>query len=247
MRANVLVPHPMAEGGLIFEIQDQQSRTVGSIDARTAVLYLRSFGQDTVTAESRTRGVNKFLSELKTEEEQLAATVKPVGPMVAIGRPGESLPELGALRMYVSDDEWQSVVTSWLTCARLVVLRIAGNTEGLLWEIAQAPRCVAPERLVLLLPLKRAPYQVFRERVQQFFPRGLPDYQEKWYGVLKRRGLMGLVYFERDWTPRFVRIRPLLLTFESRNLVKAVLKSALRPVFAQLGLAPQAEEKPLHT
>ncbi len=140
--------------------------------------------------------------------------------------------------MYVSDDEWQNTVIGWLTYARLVVLRVAGNTEGLLWEIAQAPRCVAPERLVLLLPLKREAYQGFRDRVQRLFPRGLPDYREKRQDMFRRRGLMGLVYFERDWTPRFVRIRPLFLTMEGRHLVKAVLKSALRPVFAQLGVKP---------
>ena len=140
--------------------------------------------------------------------------------------------------MYVSDDEWQNTVIGWLTYARLVVLRVAGNTEGLLWEIAQAPRCVAPERLVLLLPLKREAYQGFRDRVQRLFPRGLPDYREKRQDMFRRRGLMGLVYFERDWTPRFVPIRPLFLTMEGRHLVKAVLKSALRPVFAQLGVKP---------
>jgi hypothetical protein len=155
LRANVLASQRTTPYGLDFELRDRQGRVTGLTDAQSSVLYLRSFAEDSVTAESRPRGLNKFLSALKTEEEQLAAAVAPVGPLVAIGRPGETLPELGALRLYVSDDQWQDVVIRWLKSARLVILRVAGNTEGLRWEISQAARLVPPERLVLLLPLKR--------------------------------------------------------------------------------------------
>lgn len=188
LRASVLALRATSSDGLDFERRDQDGRIVGLTDAQSSVLYLRSFAEDDVTAETRPRGLNQFMSELATEEEQLASALEPVGPLVAIGRPGEGLPAVGALRLYVSDDEWQDVVIRWLTNARLVILRVAGNTEGLWWEIAQAPRFVAPERLVLLLPLKRVAYEEFRERVQPLFPRGLPDYEEEWEDVLRRKG-----------------------------------------------------------
>jgi hypothetical protein len=182
------------------------------------------------------------MSELATEEEQLAAAVEPVGPLVAMGRPGEALPEVGALRLYVTDDEWQDVVIRWLTNARLVILRVAGDTEGLRWEISQAPRLVAPERLVLLLPLKRVAYEAFRERVERLFPRGLPDYHQEWPDLLRRKGLVGLIYFEPDWTPRFECIDPPFMSWERRNAVKAVLETALSSVFAQLGVSPSGSQ-----
>jgi hypothetical protein len=237
LRANVLASQRTTPSGLDFDLRDQQGRVIGLIDAKSSVLYLRSFAEDSVTAESRPRGLNQFMSELATEEEQLAAAVEPVGPLVAIGRPGEALPELGALRLYVSDDEWQDVVIRWLTNARLVILRVAGNTEGLWWEISQAPRFVAPERLVLLLPMKGVAYKAFRKRVERLFPQGLPDYDQEWPDLLRRKGLMGLIYFERDWTPRFEGIDPPFLSWEKRNAAKAVLETALWPVFAQLGVS----------
>jgi hypothetical protein len=48
---------------------------------------------------------------------------------------------------------------------------------------------------------------------------------------------LALVYFQGDWTPRFVRIRPLLLTWEDQQQLKGVLSRALQPVFAQLGVS----------
>jgi hypothetical protein len=46
-----------------------------------------------------------------------------IGPFVAIGRPGERLPQLGAIRLYVADPEWQEMVTRLMSEAALVVLR----------------------------------------------------------------------------------------------------------------------------
>jgi hypothetical protein len=53
IRANVLASRPINPGGLRYELRDQQGRAVGSIDVGSAVLYLRSFAEDNVTAESR--------------------------------------------------------------------------------------------------------------------------------------------------------------------------------------------------
>jgi hypothetical protein len=47
-----------------------------------------------------------------TEEEQLAMVMNEIGPFIAIGRPGEQWPELGAARMYVGDDEWQATINN---------------------------------------------------------------------------------------------------------------------------------------
>ena len=68
------------------------------------------------------------------------ATFKPLGQVIAIGRPSEPMPELGAVRFYVSDDEWQAVVLNWIAKAELVVLRQMMGTQ-IYKEIARALGC----------------------------------------------------------------------------------------------------------
>jgi hypothetical protein len=66
------------------------------------VLYLRSFQDDQARqsiewkymGDEANRIQNLLLSSL-TEEEQLVAALKPIGPVVALGRPGEALPLVG--------------------------------------------------------------------------------------------------------------------------------------------------------
>ncbi|HEX8866185.1 MAG TPA: hypothetical protein VF821_11065, partial [Lentzea sp.] len=98
-----------------------------------------------------------FLSS-RTEEEQIALALRPAGRLVAVGRPGEPLPEVGALRLYLRDDEWQAAVLDLMGRARLVVLAV-GRGDGLLWELSRAVEVVAPHRLVLLVGRPR-PYVV---------------------------------------------------------------------------------------
>src|SRR6184192_4310275 len=64
------------------------------------VLYLRPFRSDSSTAKYVFSTLTPELSGLETEEEQLADVLRPFGDLVAIGRPGEDLPEPGAARIY---------------------------------------------------------------------------------------------------------------------------------------------------
>lgn len=91
--------------------------------------------------------------------------MKEVGPFVAIGRPGEPLPELGAARVYVGDTEWQDRVRQLMSSAQLVVLR-GGGTAGLQWEVQNVFANVSPERIVFLLPYDPEQYEVFRQRAE---------------------------------------------------------------------------------
>jgi len=114
-------------------------------DPRQPVIYLRSFKDDKgagrpmdVLRVSNMKylwhmifafynGLHEFMGW--SEEEILAQVLTTVGPMVAIGRPGEKLPQLGAARVYVEDAVWQPKVHEFLEKAALVVLRL-GKTEG---------------------------------------------------------------------------------------------------------------------
>lgn len=118
-------------------------------DTRPPVVYIRSFKDDHQIILAS--GIRRWLSMVFawataiSAEQELAMIMNRVGPVVAIGKPGEPLPELGAARLYVSDDVWQEKITDMMKQSRLVVIRL-GPTANLWWEIDQA---------VKLLPLRR--------------------------------------------------------------------------------------------
>ena len=69
--------------------------------------------------------------------------------MIAIGRPGDRLPPLGAARTYVSDDEWQREVRRLSSDAQAIVVR-AGASSGLEWEIGMLLQQEEPEKLLFV-------------------------------------------------------------------------------------------------
>lgn len=123
-------------------------------DPRPPVLYLRSFRDDgTLWLDQEQGRLAQWWSKLlafRTTEEQCVAALQAVGPVVAIGKPGEPIPELGAARLYVGHDAWQAEVRQLMDRAALVVVRI-GSSPGVLWEIEQVLSRLPRERLVFAL------------------------------------------------------------------------------------------------
>jgi hypothetical protein len=206
-------------------------------DTRPPVLYLRPFRDDS-TAGRVVGGGHLLLSGwtlgFSTEEEQMGAVLNAIGPFIAIGKPGEKLPELGAARTYVSDDQWQDAIAQEMARAALVVLRV-GETEGLSWEVRTATEQVRPERLVLLIPANPKRYERFREMTQEYFPGGLPKCSG-WTTKGSFGSLKGLIYFESDWTPRLVELTIPRFRRNVRKPLVPALKTALIPVFRQLNI-----------
>ena len=107
-------------------------------DPRQPVLYLRSFQDEDqdrgpVGALRSSQGSIQALSHSTPawglrEQEALSVLFSEVGPYVAIGKPGEKLPELGAARMYVPDSKWQVKVRQLCLDAKLVVVRAGVTT-----------------------------------------------------------------------------------------------------------------------
>ncbi|MFJ8621405.1 transferase [Kitasatospora sp. NPDC093550] len=117
------------------------------LDGRRPVLYLRSFGDDASAAEVEDGAdVN-----LHTREEQFAGALGAVGPVIAVGRPGEPMPQLGAARFYLPADDWKPTVRRLMDLSQLIVLRL-GQGDGLWWEAEQVQTTQPPAKLVLLLP-----------------------------------------------------------------------------------------------
>jgi hypothetical protein len=177
-------------------------------DDRPPVIYLRGF-QD----EVRERGVGELLAVLwqrpvateisawgPREQIEIAKVMQRIGPYIALGRPGEKLPEVGAAKLYVADADWQPKILEWLKKARLVVLQ-AGVTPGLRWEIGQMVKRLSPAKLLVILPDTDAQYRQFKAWADAVLPKALPD-------MPKARLLM----FGDDWTPTTLPDRGSLLT-----------------------------------
>ncbi|BDM74277.1 hypothetical protein HEK616_77640 (plasmid) [Streptomyces nigrescens] len=116
-------------------------------DGRRPVLYLRSFADDD-TAASVDDGAPV---NIHSREEQLAGALSAFGPVIAVGKPGEPLPRLGAARFYLPQDDWQPVVLRLMELSQLIVLGL-GLGEGLWWEVEQARATQPARKLVLLAP-----------------------------------------------------------------------------------------------
>ena len=216
-------------------------------DNRPPVVYLRSFQDDSVAAEGTLSALPvgilggglmggmvaalDLAGGIITEEEQLAEALKDVGPFVAVGKPDEKLPQLGASRMYLQDSEWRDKVRDLMSRASLVVLR-AGKTDGLWWEVQTATKIVRPEKIIFLLPYKREQYDLFRSRAEKYLSCRLPDYPAGKRNVAVG-SVRGILYFEPDWKPHFLELTGFVQS--AKPLVRA-FKMTLQPVFKQLGV-----------
>jgi hypothetical protein len=74
-----------------------------------------------------------------------------IGPVVAVGKPGDSLAPLGAARFYLADDEWQQKVDALLRGSGAIVLR-PETSAGTRWEVGEVSQLIDHRRLLLIVP-----------------------------------------------------------------------------------------------
>jgi hypothetical protein len=112
------------------------------------VVLLRSFGDDGIAGDG-----GSFLSNggLFSLEQFIGTGVQPFGPFIAIGRPSESVPLLGAARTYLRDDTWQAHALHMMETSRLIIM-IAGTTEGLRWELDRIVEGEWYRKLIIIMP-----------------------------------------------------------------------------------------------
>jgi hypothetical protein len=164
------------------------------------VLYLRSFGSE---------------KKVSFVERQLVNMLKSVGPVVAVGRPGDGVPRLGAARLYLADSEWQPAVSDLMGKANLVVL-VAGPGGGLRWELTQCVRLVDPARLMVVTPAARNQFFEFAQLFKETAGSDISDCFHDQPSVrgrdlvgggiflwrdISKAGINGLVTFDADWQP----------------------------------------------
>jgi hypothetical protein len=196
--------------------QDQLRRPA----RRHPVLYLRSFPLDAKLATPSLPEILLGLVPLADAEQTLTREMRKVGPVIAIGRPGEALPALGAARFYVSHERWKEKVADVVRVAELVVWA-TGVTEGLRWEISHLIESLPPEKLVLwahphLLRVgeaeREAEWKRFRDMLGGLFARPLPE----------RLGSTRFFYFTPEHEP--IAVGPSLF----RNAQRSALRKLLR-------------------
>ena len=221
-------------------------------DPRAPVLYLRSFEVDPhvlVTAPSQAAKAASLLSYAASvsPEQELAFILDRVGPVIAIGKPGERLPELGAARRYVADDRWRDVVHAMMREAALVVIR-AGETQNLWWEIEQALTICARRRVVIVALGLPGSLPAFERRFADAYgaPVQRPATSPSRFSVLIRllapygRSTGRIIYFDERGTPREQPLQ-FRVTWTGFLLMgfrpyRDSLQAAFKVVFADLGL-----------
>jgi hypothetical protein len=87
----------------------------------------------------------------RTLEECLEEALWRYGPVIAVGRPGETLPPAGAAREYLPDDAWRNKIREHIAEAAVIVV-ILGSTEGLRDEYRMLAECEAMGKLVAVFP-----------------------------------------------------------------------------------------------
>jgi hypothetical protein len=165
---------------------------------RRPILYLRAFEHDRYANKAPL--LNYVLTvSLPTAEQRVVNVLRRYGPVIAIGRPKERLPELGAARFYVDDAHWQAKVADVARVSQLVVW-MTGTSPGLKWEIAHLIEKYPPQQIILwahpwLYPgdaeEREQQWQQFRETMGSAFPRPLPD----------KLGSTRFIHFDAQFNP----------------------------------------------
>ncbi|MET9297292.1 hypothetical protein [Streptomyces sp. NPDC003077] len=209
------------------------------------VLFLRAFSDD--TGFSRVAALRWFRllftsllptpAHLRTEEDQIGRAVAPFGRMVALGRPSDRLPRLGAERSYASDETWRAEVLAALDRAALVLL-VTGAGQGLVWEVDQVVGRDDPTRLVLLVSRDRNQYGRFRQSLGDRFPKGLPDYPpaRMRHRLLRGRYVRAAIWFDGDWTPHWEMLDGRFPLIGLARRTQRALPRALRTVYRRAGV-----------
>jgi hypothetical protein len=131
-------------------VAQPSAETMLASDPRSPILLLRAFTDDALVVDQRLKLLIDQQAAVRLEEA-MAVNLSAYGPFVAIGAPGEQLPELGAARAYLGKDEWQGAVQRWIGTARFIVM-VVGVTDWLRWELKQILEQDRVSDLILVLP-----------------------------------------------------------------------------------------------
>jgi hypothetical protein len=140
---------------------------VRKLDSRPPVLLLRSFEDDNRLLSARPRLLWFFhaAKEASTLEDYVVNCVWKLGPVIAIGKPGENISPLGAARDYVEENQWRDCIRNYLDESAYLI-SILGLTPGLRWEYEQINARDKQDTLIVVFPPK--PYDQLQRSWEAF-------------------------------------------------------------------------------
>ena len=147
---------PFANLGSRLYREAQQLAALGIAEVRAAdnrapVLFLRSFSDDELRI-TRKFGAGSILApKTLTLEELLVDRLWNIGPVIALGKPGEGLSPLGAAREYLEGAYWQQRIRNLLAESKLFIA-LLGTTEGLTVEYEMISQMGTTGKLLAVFP-----------------------------------------------------------------------------------------------
>ncbi len=137
-------------------------------DGRPPILFLRSFKDDTIKLNQHQMLFGLRQVQPIRFEEALGAMVGDYGPFLAVGEPHEGLPQLGAARAYLSNEDWQAAVLAWIGKSRMISM-LCGPTRWVHWEMQNIVAAGRLDCLLLFMPPGRtASGQIARRRLERW-------------------------------------------------------------------------------
>jgi hypothetical protein len=180
-------------------------------DPRRPILYLRSFAVDTVefAADGNPddgERVSWMNPDTWSAETAICSVMnRHVGPVVALGHPSDRVPRSGAVRFYVSDMSWQTVVDECFSMCKFLIIR-PGTSQGLEWELRRiAERNLLPKTVFALIdeagfPFGAEAYERFRASVESLIGVGLPaGGWNSWFIVFDSASKARLIRSRKPW------------------------------------------------
>jgi hypothetical protein len=130
-------------------------------------------------------------------EDVVVKTLAETCPVIAIGKPSDPMPPVGAARLYCNDEtKWRIIASNPMEHASLIVLRPAAS-EGVQWELKQilSDRFLSKCALLLVstdgLPFSKSAYANFRSTIADFHRFELPVLGwNSWYFYFNSEGNM---------------------------------------------------------
>lgn len=162
---------------------------------KNIVLFLRSFEDD---GKSKEMPISLFTLSIQhpTFEEQIARDFKYFN-LIAIGRPGEKLPELGANRLYITDELWKEKVALLIDKASIIIVK-PSFSDGLNWELDTIIKKGALSKVILFHLFKDSP----NKKIQKFYYNKFEEMMRRMFGVKLQSYLPNTIYsyFQKDMT-----------------------------------------------
>jgi hypothetical protein len=139
-------------------------------DRRQPILFLRSFADDALASPTEMPQFGAAGQAVKlidySIETRLANHFMDFGPFIAVGSPRDTVPEIGAARVRLSEAEWQTAVSGWIDTASVLVM-FPGTTEWVAWELAKVIAGHHAAKLILLFPRPHPVRGVMRPRARR--------------------------------------------------------------------------------